>query len=249
MSERFAHHRLDVYELALDLAVSAKGISEQIPRGYRSLSDQLIRSGSGVVLLIAEGANRFSSGTEASALRGSARRMCRSRCDRRALRAHGPDLPPGMSALSERRRQDRCHAHRPDPTTRMNLSSPGLGPGFPFTPPPFPRSRSRSRPRSPAPARCSGCGRRPRLLLWARCSHQNPHEILKAPKKRKLPGGACAAGEPVHCRGARPSSGTGTSRTPASGSRCSDSTRCPGHRCRSAPRSGRSGCCRSAGCC
>ena len=61
MSERFAHHRLDVYELALDLAVSAKGISEQIPRGYRSLSDQLIRSGSGVVLLIAEGANRFSS--------------------------------------------------------------------------------------------------------------------------------------------------------------------------------------------
>ena len=61
MSERFAHHRLDVYELALDLAVSAKGISEQIPRGYRSLSDQLIRSGSGVVLLIAEGANRSSS--------------------------------------------------------------------------------------------------------------------------------------------------------------------------------------------
>ena len=61
MSERFAHHRLDVYELALDLAVLAKGISEQIPRGYRSLSDQLIRSGSGVVLLIAEGANRFSS--------------------------------------------------------------------------------------------------------------------------------------------------------------------------------------------
>ena len=61
MSERFAHHRLDVYELALELAVSAKGISEQIPRGYRSLSDQLIRSGSGVVLLIAEGANRFSS--------------------------------------------------------------------------------------------------------------------------------------------------------------------------------------------
>ena len=61
MSERFAHHRLDVYELALDLAVLAKGISEQIPRGYRSLSDQLIRSGSGVVLLIAEGANRSSS--------------------------------------------------------------------------------------------------------------------------------------------------------------------------------------------
>ena len=45
---------------ALDLAVLAKGISEQIPRGYRSLSDQLIRSGSGVVLLIAEGANRCS---------------------------------------------------------------------------------------------------------------------------------------------------------------------------------------------
>ena len=60
MSEGFAHDRLDVYELALDLAVLAKEISEQIPRGYRSLSDQLIRSGSGVVLLIAEGANRSS---------------------------------------------------------------------------------------------------------------------------------------------------------------------------------------------
>ena len=60
MSERFAHHRLDAYEVALELAVLAKGISDQIPRGYRGLSDQLLRSGSGVVLLIAEGANRSS---------------------------------------------------------------------------------------------------------------------------------------------------------------------------------------------
>ena len=62
MTRRFAHHRLDVYELALELAVSAKGISAGIPRGYRGLSDQLLRSATGVVLLIAEGANRFTPG-------------------------------------------------------------------------------------------------------------------------------------------------------------------------------------------
>ena len=73
MSDRFAHHRLDVYELALDLAVLAKGISDEIPRGYRSLSDQLIRSASGVVLLIAEGCQPLLARTEATALHRGAR--------------------------------------------------------------------------------------------------------------------------------------------------------------------------------
>jgi len=44
--------------LALELAVMAKEVADGVPRGYRSLADQLIRSGPAVALLIAEGANR-----------------------------------------------------------------------------------------------------------------------------------------------------------------------------------------------
>jgi four helix bundle protein len=62
MNDRFPHHRLDVYELAVRLAVSAKELSERIPRGYRTLADQLIRSGPSVALLSAEGANRATPG-------------------------------------------------------------------------------------------------------------------------------------------------------------------------------------------
>ena len=62
MPERFAHHRLDVYFLALELAVLGKGLSERVPRGYRSLADQLIRSAPSIALLIAEGANRLTPG-------------------------------------------------------------------------------------------------------------------------------------------------------------------------------------------
>ena len=58
-SARFPHHRLLAYTLALDLAVSAREILDRIPRGYRSLADQLLRSSTGVVLLTAEGANRY----------------------------------------------------------------------------------------------------------------------------------------------------------------------------------------------
>jgi len=58
VSDRFTHHRLDVYHLSLELAVAGKGIADAIPRGYRSLADQLIRSAPAVVLLVAEGANR-----------------------------------------------------------------------------------------------------------------------------------------------------------------------------------------------
>lgn len=60
MSGRFPHQRLDVFALAVDLAVAAKGLADGVPRGYRSLADQLIRSGSAVALLVAEGANRGS---------------------------------------------------------------------------------------------------------------------------------------------------------------------------------------------
>ena len=61
MSDRFPHQHLLVYRLAVELAVQAKDLAGRVPRGYRRLADQLIRSGSGVALLIAEGANRESS--------------------------------------------------------------------------------------------------------------------------------------------------------------------------------------------
>ena len=56
---RFPHHRLHAYRIALELAASARQLSDRVPRGYRSLADQLLRSASSVALLTAEGANRF----------------------------------------------------------------------------------------------------------------------------------------------------------------------------------------------
>ena len=57
----FPHQRLEVYRLAVELAVLARESCAQVPRNYRHLVDQLSRSSSAVVLLIAEGANRLSS--------------------------------------------------------------------------------------------------------------------------------------------------------------------------------------------
>ncbi len=64
MSERpsFPHHRLDVYRVALELARKARAASAAIPRGDRSLADQMKRAATSTVLLIAEGANRRASG-------------------------------------------------------------------------------------------------------------------------------------------------------------------------------------------
>ena len=59
MSERFPHHRLEAYRCALRLAVLTKQVADRVPRGYRCLAEQLLRSGVGVALLVAEGANRF----------------------------------------------------------------------------------------------------------------------------------------------------------------------------------------------
>ena len=58
----FPHQRLDVYRVALQLAQQSKGLADRIPRGYRSFADQLIRAAGSTVLLIGEGANRFSKG-------------------------------------------------------------------------------------------------------------------------------------------------------------------------------------------
>ena len=54
----FAHHRLHAYHASLDLARAAHDVATRIPRGHRSVADQLFRAGTAVPLLIAEGAHR-----------------------------------------------------------------------------------------------------------------------------------------------------------------------------------------------
>jgi len=59
---RFAHHKLDAYVVAHDMAGRAKLIADRVPRGYRPWADQLLRSAGNTVALIGEGANRYTSG-------------------------------------------------------------------------------------------------------------------------------------------------------------------------------------------
>lgn len=61
-TRRFPHHRLDAYQFSLELAVQAKDLSDKVPRGYRTVADQLLRAGTSTVLLIAEGADRYTAG-------------------------------------------------------------------------------------------------------------------------------------------------------------------------------------------
>ncbi len=58
----FPHERLDIYRVVLQMAKKAKQLAQRIPRGYRSYADQLIRAAGQAVLLVGEGANRFSAG-------------------------------------------------------------------------------------------------------------------------------------------------------------------------------------------
>ena len=58
----FAHHKLEVYTVALALAKHAKAVADKIPRGYRNYADHLLRSSGNAMMLIGEGANRYSSG-------------------------------------------------------------------------------------------------------------------------------------------------------------------------------------------
>ncbi len=61
-NRRFPHHRLEAYWLALRVAKQAKGLADQVPRGYRTYADHLVRSAGACVMLIAEGANRRAAG-------------------------------------------------------------------------------------------------------------------------------------------------------------------------------------------
>jgi four helix bundle protein len=44
------------------MAQRAQAVSARVPRGYRSFADQLLRAAGSTVLLIGEGANRYSAG-------------------------------------------------------------------------------------------------------------------------------------------------------------------------------------------
>ncbi len=60
----FPHDRLNVFQVALEMAALAKTIADEIPRGHRSLADQLLRASASVVLNIGEGANRTTPGAK-----------------------------------------------------------------------------------------------------------------------------------------------------------------------------------------
>lgn len=54
----FPHEKLDAYRVALEMAVAAKELAAEIPRGHRNIADHLERAADNTVLLMAEGANR-----------------------------------------------------------------------------------------------------------------------------------------------------------------------------------------------
>jgi four helix bundle protein len=68
---RFAHDRLDAYEVAREALVLGETIAKGLPRGYGSLADQLRRAQLSVLLGIAEAASRT-----------GADRLARFRCAR-----------------------------------------------------------------------------------------------------------------------------------------------------------------------
>ena len=54
----FAHERLDVFWVSLEMIRLARRVSDQVPRGFRYFADQLLRSAGSVPGNVSEGANR-----------------------------------------------------------------------------------------------------------------------------------------------------------------------------------------------
>jgi four helix bundle protein len=58
----FPHHKLDVYNVAVEFAVAVRALIAHMPRGNAALADQLSRSSISTVTNTAEGANRIGTG-------------------------------------------------------------------------------------------------------------------------------------------------------------------------------------------
>jgi four helix bundle protein len=58
----FSHQKLDVFRVAIEMAERCRRFADRVPRGYRSFADQLLRAAGQTVLLIGEGANRYTAG-------------------------------------------------------------------------------------------------------------------------------------------------------------------------------------------
>ena len=58
-TNRFVHHRLDAYRVALDLFRGVEELAAGLPRGHADLRDQVRRAAAATVRHIAEGANRM----------------------------------------------------------------------------------------------------------------------------------------------------------------------------------------------
>ena len=63
----FPHHRLDAYSQALELLLLAKQLNAQVPAGYATFANQLLRSAGSVVLNTGEGANGRTAGEKRNA--------------------------------------------------------------------------------------------------------------------------------------------------------------------------------------
>ncbi len=62
--DEFPFAKLDVYRVALQLVRSAGEIAEKIPAQHAVIKDHLVRSSTGSLLLLAEGANRRARGNK-----------------------------------------------------------------------------------------------------------------------------------------------------------------------------------------
>jgi four helix bundle protein len=57
-NQRFSHHRLDAFHVALAALVACDAIAKALPRGYSALADQLRRASQGAYLQLSEAAAR-----------------------------------------------------------------------------------------------------------------------------------------------------------------------------------------------
>lgn len=67
LSTQFPHHKMQVYQVGLELLVAAKKLSDSVPRDYRSFADQLLRAAGAAVAGTTEGANRRTAGRKRDA--------------------------------------------------------------------------------------------------------------------------------------------------------------------------------------